>query len=129
MSFKNRCNYHTGVLVDKALNHLTLSYITEILESASFNSIHLRSSYQYKLSYASLKTPKTNYMLSASSKRGRDIWNSIPLRIKQTNSLNSFKFFVQEKFVTDTIRLISISVMNLLVLLFHYVNKYIVLTA
>ena len=49
MSFKNRCNYHTGVLVYKALNHLTPSYITELLESASFNFIRLRSSYQYKL--------------------------------------------------------------------------------
>ena len=96
MSFKNRCNYHTGVLVYKALNHLTPSYITELLESASFNSIRLRSSYQYKLSYASLKTPKTNYMLSTFSKRGRDIWNIIPIEIKQTKSLNSFKFLFKK---------------------------------
>ena len=60
MSFENRCKYHTGVMVYKALTHLTPSYITQLLTSASTSSIYLRPSNQYKLCYASLKTPKTN---------------------------------------------------------------------
>jgi len=80
------CKYHTGVMVFKALNHLAPSYITQ---SASSSSIHLRSSNQYKLSFASLKTPKTKYMLSNFSKRGRDVWNFVPIEIKQTHSLKT----------------------------------------
>jgi len=83
-------------MVYKALNHLTHSYITQLLKSASSTSIRLRSSNQYKLSYASLKTPKTNYMLSTFSKRGRDVWNIVPKEIKQTHSLKTFKFLYKK---------------------------------
>jgi len=88
MSFENRYIYHIVVLVYKALSHLTPLYIINLLESSSLSSIHLRLSNQCNLSYASLKTPKTNDMLSTFLKQDRDV---IPIEFKQTNSLNSFK--------------------------------------
>ena len=67
-------------------------------------------------------------MLSTFSKRGRDVWNCVPVEIKQTHSLKTFNFFIQEMFVKITISFIIWTIPPINIIFdtdsFHYVHFF-----
>ena len=91
LTFENRCKYHSGVMVYKALNNLTPIHISNMFTSLSSSSTRsLRSAINGNIA-TTYKIPRTNYLLHTFSSRGKDTWNSIPIHIKHKDSLRSFK--------------------------------------
>ena len=86
-TFNNRCKYHTAVLVYKIVNNMSPSYLTvSVSNNVSYN---LRSKSHKDLVLSS--RPKTNYFKDTFQHYSMTIWNSIPLNIRNTSTLNSFK--------------------------------------
>ena len=88
LTFNQRNNYNTAVLIYKALNNLTPSYIKDLLVISTNSYYSLRSS-----SNKDIKTLKarTKYYRNSFTYKSREIWNNIPLNIRNANSFNTFK--------------------------------------
>ena len=88
MSFNERCEFHTGVLIYKACNNLAPAYISDILKFSSNETYNLRSA-----SHNDITIPRyrTNYAKKSFCYTGAKVWNNIPIEIRNANSLSSFK--------------------------------------
>ena len=89
LSFKNRLNYHIGVITYKILNGHTPNYMCSLISVSHNTSYNLRSSTNHNL--AILKRPKTNHLQNTFGYSSRMVWNGIPLNIKKSSSINAFK--------------------------------------
>jgi hypothetical protein len=89
LKFENRCAYHTGLLIFKCQHQLVPEYLTELLTFSKNTRYRLRSSERNDLRH---HKPRTNYMKNSFSYTSIDIWNKIPLEIRNISSISSFKY-------------------------------------
>ena len=89
LSFEKRCAYHLGVQIYKCKNGLIPETISSLITFSNNESYQLRSIKRNDL-MPQLK-PRTNYIKDTFSYCSTNIWNDIPLFIRNTVSLNSFK--------------------------------------
>ena len=107
LSFGNRCNYHTALLIYKSLNNLTEKYIKDIISFSKNSSYNLRSATRHDITNSRYKT---SFKKNAFSYASMEVWNKIPtfgkpkqyillrnsLRIIYlTNKINDFKSLIQ----------------------------------
>ena len=95
LTFENRYKFHSGVLVYKALNNQAPPYISKLFISTSICKYSLRSSTRGDIS-SFTKIPNTKYMQNTFSNTGKEIWNCIPVHIRQATSVNCFKYLLKK---------------------------------
>ena len=89
-----RLTYNKALLIYKALNKLTPEYSTNLLKPVSeTHSRSLRSSVNGTLSVPRSRTSLFDRSLSSSAPR---IWNSLPISVRNSSSLNGFKNSLKE---------------------------------
>ncbi|MCU7800562.1 MAG: reverse transcriptase family protein [gamma proteobacterium symbiont of Lucinoma myriamae] len=89
LSFPKRVQYHTSVMIYKALNNQTPEYISELfIKTSDAHCRNLRSA-----DNEMLRIPKsrTAYLENSFAISGAKLWNTIPLSIRSLCSLNTFK--------------------------------------
>ena len=89
LSFFDRCKYNSAVLTFKVLNDMTPSYIKDMVSFSENNVYNLRSITNKDLVLRS--SHRTNYMKSSFVFYSRNVWNSIPLEIRNATNIKSFK--------------------------------------
>lgn len=89
LTFTDRCKYHTATLVYKSRNGMAPQYISEILTFATNEHYELRSFSKHDLICQVL--PSTNYLKESFSYNSMNVWNSIPLHIRNVHKLGTFK--------------------------------------
>ena len=77
-----------GIIVYEAVNNVVPEYIRELLEPVSYDCYNLRSCEKDQLQ---LPKPQTEIFRKSFSYCGVKIWNSLPLNLKQSTSVASFK--------------------------------------
>jgi len=90
LTFNNRLKYHTAVLVYKALNNQAPKYISDLFVSVSSHTYSLRSSTRGDIIPKS-KIANTKHLLNTFSNKGKNIWNMIPVKIRNSSSIKNFK--------------------------------------
>ena len=88
LTFNHRYIYNLAVLIYKALNDLTPPYVKELLVVSNNRSYFLRSNVHKDIQ--TLRA-RTKYFKNTFTYTSRDIWNTIPLTIRNSSSLNVFK--------------------------------------
>ena len=79
---------HKAVMVFKSLNGLTPDYLSsKFVDRSSVSNYSLRDT-EGKLSIAQ---PHTNYMKNSFSHCGAVLWNSLPIELRQADSLRAFR--------------------------------------
>ena len=89
LSFPQRVNYHTCLLVYKSLNELSQEYLSHLFTKTSeLHSRNLRS-----VDNDELRVPfaRTNYFAKSFSVKGANQWNALPFKIRQISNINTFK--------------------------------------
>ena len=89
LTFPNRCNYFTGLIVYKSLHNLTPVYINDLISFSSNENYDLRSQSRNDISH---KRPNTNYLKKTFGYCSMDVWNRIPNEIRQIRNINTFKY-------------------------------------
>ena len=89
LCFNDRCKYHCASLVYKTLNGLAPSYLEDLLTIANNDHYSLRSVTKQDLVLNGV--PRTSYFKESFSYYSMTIWNKIPLDIRNSKSLPSFK--------------------------------------
>ena len=79
---------HMGVMIYKSLNGLAPDYLSaKFLDRSSVCNYSLRDT-EGKLA---VPMPHTNYMKNSFSYSGAVLWNSLPIELRQANSLTAFR--------------------------------------
>ena len=89
LPFYKRVNYHKCVLMYKSLNNIAPDYLTErFMKVSETHNRQLRSA-----DNDLLKVPfsRTKYYDNSFTVSGAKLWNSLPLNIRQSPSIDSFK--------------------------------------
>ena len=89
LTFTDRCKYQTAVLVYKIRNHMTPSYMANLIDFSDDKSYTLRSTTKHDLVVHHL--PKTNYLKYSFSYFSMNVWNQIPVQIRNSKKVSSFK--------------------------------------
>ena len=89
LSFDDRCKYHTAVQVYKIFNCMAPAYMNELLKTKHNKIYNLRSNSRNEIAFSI--RPRTNYFKDTFSYYSMNIWNSIPLEIRKSMRLNTFK--------------------------------------
>ena len=93
-----RLAYNKAVFTYKALNGQTPQYISELLKPvAETRDLHLRSSSNGTLAVPRSRTPVFDRSFSVSAPR---LWNSLPIDIRNSTTLNGFKNSLRKVFLT-----------------------------
>ena len=90
---------HKAVMFYKSLNGLTPDYVSsKFVDRSSISNFSLRGT-ETKLA---IPQPHTNYMKNSFSNSGAVLWNSLPVELRQADSLSAFRAasvsFLQVKF-------------------------------
>ena len=88
LPISKRIDYFTGLMIFKSLNNLTPSYISNLINIASNPIYNLRSSSNMDIAHFN---PRTNYFKQTFRYTAMQLWNSLPLYIRQIHSISSFK--------------------------------------
>ena len=88
LAFPVRCKYLIGLLIFKAINNLTPSYISDLIAFSSNNKHVLRSKAKRDISH---NKPNTNYLKKTFRFSSMEIWNRIPIEIRNSQNINTFK--------------------------------------
>ena len=97
LTFTNRVEYHICVMVFKSLNGQAPDYLSSLLKKSSeTNTRNLRSNEQ-----EFLKVPfaRTAYYEKSFSVTGPKLWNALPLEIRKSTSLSTFKTSVKKYYL------------------------------
>ena len=97
LTFTNRVEYHICIMVFKSLNGQAPEYLSSLLTKCSeTNTRNLRSSKQ-----EILKVPfaRTAYYKKSFSVTGPKLWNALPLEIRKSTSLATFKTSVKKYYL------------------------------
>ena len=86
MKFHDRVDYKKMILVYKALNGLSPAYISDIFKYT--HNIGLRS---YESKQLNVPKPNLEFFRKSLSYSGSQLWNEIPIEIRSSSSLQSFK--------------------------------------
>ena len=90
LSIPKRIDYFTGLMVFKSLNRLTPLYISQAFNVSKNSRYSLRSETNKQIAHCPY-TPRTRFFQQTFKYTGMKIWNAIPLHIKTSASLKSFK--------------------------------------
>ena len=99
LTFTHRVQYHICVMVFKSLNGQAPEYLSNLLTKCSETNIRsLRSSKQ-----ETLKVPfaRTTYYEKSFSVTGPKLWNSLPIQIRQSSNLITFKQSVKSFYLSE----------------------------
>lgn len=89
LAFPKRVQYHTSIMVYKALKGKAPEYLSNLLvKSSETHCRHLRSGEN-----EALRVPfsRTSYFEKSFSIAGAKAWNSLPVHVRQSSDLNAFK--------------------------------------
>ena len=89
LTFPIRIQYHIGVMVFKSLNGLAPEYLTNLLTKPS--QMHDRNLRSNDKDILKIPFSRTTYYDKSFSVTGPRFWNSLPLELRQSSHLNSFK--------------------------------------
>ena len=89
LSFDDRCKYHTALLVFKTMQNDAPQYMCDILKFSANKMHHLRSESNKNLILPA--KPRTNYYKKSFSYNSFNVWNSIPISIKMSRNVQTFK--------------------------------------
>jgi len=95
-NFKNIVNINQAIMIFKGLNHLCPSYVSDRLVLTKNHHRHntrFAAANSLVIQHASNKHMKRTFLCHATS-----IWNSLPLKLKTTDSLLSFKTMAKKHF-------------------------------
>lgn len=98
LSFENRCKYFTCIIIYKSLHNLTPTYIDDLIKLVKNNNYNLRSISNNDLTH---KTPHSNLLKKSFSYSGMEIWNHIPVSIRQSLTLTTFKHRLKKYFLFE----------------------------
>ena len=98
LSFENRCKYFTSIIIYKSLHNLTPTYIDDLIKLVKNNTYNLRSISNNDLTH---KTPHSNLLKKSFSYSGMKIWNHIPVSIRQSLTLTTFKHKLKKYFLIE----------------------------
>lgn len=94
LPLRKRIDYNKAVLTYKALNNMAPEYITNLLTPMSqAHSLNLRSAVNGTLYVPKSRTSLFDGTFTSSAPK---LWNSLPLGVRNADSLNSFKKAVKE---------------------------------
>ena len=99
LTFTQRVQYHVCVMVFKSLNGQAPEYLSNLLTKCSETNVRsLRSSKQ-----ETLKVPfaRTTYYEKSFSVTGPELWNSLPIQIRQSSNLIKFKQSVKSFYLGE----------------------------
>ena len=89
LPFYKRVNYHKCVLMYKSLNNIAPDYLTErFMKVSEPHNRQLRSADNDLLKFP---YSRTKYYANSFTVSGAKLWNSLPLNIRQSPSIDSFK--------------------------------------
>ena len=88
LSFGNRCNYHTALLIYKSLNNLTPKYIKDIISFSKKSSYNLKYATRHDITSSRYKT---SFKKNALSYASMEVWNKIPTFIREAKTIHTFK--------------------------------------
>ena len=88
LSFGNRYNYHTALLIYKSLNNLTPKYIKDIISFSNNSSYNLRSATRHDITNTRCKT---SFKKNAFSYASMEVWNKLPTFIREAKTIHTFK--------------------------------------
>jgi len=91
LTFTNRCKYHTALFVYKTLNHMALSYMSDIITVSTNKRYSLRSVLRKDLVLK--HKPKTKYIKDSFNYYSMTVWNEIPIKMKNAANIKLFKLF------------------------------------
>ena len=89
LPFHKCVNYHKCVLMYKSLNNIAPDYLSErFMKVSETHNRHLRSADNdlMKVPYSRTKNYDNSFTVS-----GAKLWNSLPLNIRKSPSIDSFK--------------------------------------
>ena len=87
LSFPQRVNYNTCLLVYKSLNGQAPEYLSQsFTKTSELHSRNLRS-----VDNDELRVPFANYFAKSFSVEGGKQWNALPIKIRQISNINTFK--------------------------------------
>ena len=89
LSFSDQCKYHCAVLIYKIMNNKAPSYLADIVTFSDNKTYQLRSVSNKDLVLQI--TPRTKYMATSFTNYSKNIWNDIPLNIRTSKTLKTFK--------------------------------------
>ena len=88
LTFDSRCNYHTAIIVYKALNDLTPAYIKDIIHVSTNEKYNLRSATRQDIMHVRYNT---HYKKQSFTFHGMYVWNILPAHLRKALSITSFK--------------------------------------
>ena len=88
LTFENRCKYHTAIIVYKALNDLTPSYIKDIVKISTNEKYNLRSTSRQDIAHVRYNTL---YKKQSFTFYSIHVWNILPQCIRKASTVNTFK--------------------------------------
>ena len=94
LTFPDRCNYQSALLVYQTQNDNAPSYMTEIISTENNATYHLRSLSNKDLSLST--RPNTKYMTDTLAYYSLNIWKHILLQIRKITNENHFKITYKE---------------------------------
>ena len=89
LTFTDRCKYQTAVLVYKIRNNMMPSYMAELIDFSYDKPYTLRSVTNHDLAMHCL--PKTNYLKYSFTYFSMNVWNQIPVLIRESKKVSYFK--------------------------------------
>ena len=88
LTFESRCHYHAGVLIYKSLKNNVPDYISNLIKFSHNERYMLRSSSKQNIAQT---TRNTDIKKQSFEYVSVQVWNSIPIEIRTSNTLNTFK--------------------------------------
>ena len=88
MPFDVRCKFHIAVMIFKCINNMLPAYMSNIISFSHNEHYELRSKERKDLI---IPKHKTKYMKDSFEYNGSQIWNSLPIYIREKSSLKLFK--------------------------------------
>ena len=89
LSFPRRVQYHSCVMVYKALNNLAPDYVKDLFKNVS--DTHNRNTRSVDKALLHIPRFKTNSFENSFSVSAARIWNTIPLEVRTSSNLETFK--------------------------------------
>ena len=93
LSFPRRVQYHTCVMVYKALKNMSPEYITDLFTKVS--ETHNRSTRSVDNDLLHIPSFKTSLFENSFSVSAARLWNTVPLDIRTASSLEAFKHSIK----------------------------------
>ena len=88
LPFLSRCKYFISLLVYKSAHNLTPLYINELVTFSTSKTYALRSQTRRDITH---RKAKTSYLQKTFSYSSMEIWNQVPIEIRNASTLNNFK--------------------------------------